>query len=53
MIENLERLVPNLIQVQENINEEIQVVERVTRETEKYSKEERVRIIALINLEIP
>ena len=53
MIENLERLIPNLIQVQENINEEIQVVERVTRETEKYSKEERVKITMLISLEIP
>jgi hypothetical protein len=43
MIANLERLIPNLIQVQENIDEEILVIERVTKETEKYSKEERVR----------
>jgi hypothetical protein len=44
MISNLERLIPTLTKVQDNIDKEIEVVQAVTSHTQAYAKEERVRI---------
>jgi hypothetical protein len=50
MISNLERLIPALTKVQDNIDKEIEVIQAVTSHTQAYAKEERVRKSHLYHL---
>ena len=53
MIHNLERLIPTLEKVNENIDKEIKIISKVTEHTQAYSQLERVSHLYFDQLELP